>query len=88
MATFNPDKKELNPKAFELYRVKHKKTNLYWSGKGFDEKDKTKARLVDFRLLASLKWEHVYIESELIVKNRLDDKKWEHLVPTLSACSK
>lgn len=88
MATFNPDTKEGNPRAFELYRVKHKKTNLYWSGKGFDEKDKTKARLVDFRLLAALKWEHVYVESELLITDRRKDESWAHLVSGLSACSK
>jgi hypothetical protein len=88
MSTFNPDKKELTPKAFELYRVKHKKTNLYWSGKGFDEKDKTKSKLVDFRLLASLKWEHVYVEFEVLVSDRRKDETWAHLVSSLSSCSK
>jgi hypothetical protein len=36
--------------------------------------------------MATLKWEHIYVVEELLVKNRLDDKTWGHLVPKLSAC--
>ncbi|NDB84965.1 MAG: hypothetical protein EB127_20025 [Alphaproteobacteria bacterium] len=86
MPTFNPDKREIDPRAFHLYRIQHTKTKLYWSGKGFDEKKKEKSILIDFRLLATLKWEHIYIKEELIIKDRRDDSTWEHLVPKLSAC--
>ena len=88
MPSFNPDKKELNKKMFELYLVQHTQTNLYWDGKGFNQKDKKKAILVEYRMMAALKWEHVHVKEELIIKNRLDDKSWEHLVPSLSSCSK
>jgi hypothetical protein len=77
---FNPDEKELDPRAFELYRVQHTKTKKYWSGKGFDEDKKNKSALVDFRLLALLKYEHVYVKEELLIKDRRDDSTWSHLV--------
>ena len=84
--SFNPDTKELDPRAFHLYRVQHSKTKMYWSGKGFDIKDKDKSPLIDFRVLATLKSEHIHVNSELLVKDRRDDSTWEHLVPKLSAC--
>lgn len=87
MPRFNPDSKELDPRAFHLYRVQHIKTKQYWSGKGFDEPKKDKSVLIDFRLLATLKWEHVYLKEELVIKDKRDDKSWMHLVPKLSACS-
>ena len=83
---FNPDTKEIDPRAFELYSVQHTKTKLYWDNKGFNEPDKKKARLVDFRLMAVLKSEHVHVKTKLIIKDRRDDKCWLHLVPKLSAC--
>ena len=86
MSTFNPDKKELDKKMFGLYLVQHSQTKLYWDGKGFNQKDKKKAILADYRLMATLKWEHIHVVEELLVKNRLDDNCWLHLVPKLSAC--
>lgn len=86
---FNPDRKETDPRMFQLFRVQHTQTKLYWSGKGFDEKNKAKSILVDYRLMAALKWEHIHVNAELIVKDRRDDKTWIHLVPktkALSAC--
>ena len=86
MPSFNPDRREIDKRAFELYRVQHVTSKLYWSGKGFDQKDKKKAVLVCFRVLAALKAEHIHIKDELIVKDRRNDATWSHLVPKLSAC--
>ena len=82
---FNPDNKELDPRAFELYSVQHTKTKMFWSGKGFDEPNKKKAYLVDFRLLTLLKSEHVYVKSVTVIKDKRDDSCWESLIPVLSA---
>jgi hypothetical protein len=62
-------------------------SKLYSDNKGFNEPDKSKAVLVDFRLLALLKAEHVHVKEKLIIKDKRDDKTWSHLVPTLSACN-
>jgi len=87
MASFNPDKKELDKKVFGLYLVQHTQTKLYWDGKGFNQKKKNKAILVDYRLMAALKWEHIYIKEVLLIKDRRDNASWSHLIPTsLSAC--
>ena len=83
---FNPDTKEGDPRAFELYSVQHAKTKLYWDNKGFNEPDKKKAQLVDFRLMAVLKYEHVNVKIKVVIKDRRDDNCWLHLVPKLSAC--
>lgn len=87
MATFNPDKKELDKKMFGLYLVQHAQTKLYWDGKGFNQKNKKKAILVDYRLMASLKWEHIHVKEELLIEDRRNDNSWVHLIPSsLSAC--
>ena len=83
---FNPDRKESDPRMFQLFRVQHTQTKLYWDGKGFNQKDKKKSILADYRLMAALKWEHIHVKEELIVKDRRDDSTWSHLVPKLSAC--
>jgi hypothetical protein len=88
MATFNLDTKEKDPRAFELYRVQHTTTKLYWDSKGFNVSSAKKAVLVDFRLLAVLKSEHVHIKEKLIIKDKRKDSSWAHLVPkSLSACN-
>jgi len=85
---FNPDTKESDPRAFELYSAQHTKTKLYWDNKGFNESSKKKAMLIDFRVLAVLKAEHIHVKEKLIVKDRRDDGCWVHLVPkSLSACN-
>jgi hypothetical protein len=81
------DSKETDPRAFVLYSAQHTKTKLYWGGKGFDIKDKSKALLIDFRLLAVLIEEHIHVKDKVVIKDRRDDKCWAHLVPTLSACA-
>ena len=77
-------KNEENPRAFELYLVKHKKTGLYWDGKGFNQKDKTKAVLAEYRLTKALIWEHKDVEYKIILADWRDDKTWAHLVPKAS----
>lgn len=85
MPTFNPDKRETDPRMFSLYLVRHTQTKLFWDGKGFNQKNKKKAILVDYRLMAALKYEHIYIQEELLIKDRRDDKTWTHLIQSLSA---
>ena len=78
-------KNESGPHDFELYLIKHEKTKLYWDGKGFNQKDRKKAVLCDYRLMMLLEWEHVDVSSKIILADWRDDKSWAHLVPSLSA---
>ena len=65
---------------FECYLVKHNKSNLYWDGKGFNQKNKTKALLVDYRLARLLKYEHKFVDAKLVIADWRKDETWSHLV--------
>ena len=78
-------KNEENPRAFELYLVKHTKSKLYWDGKGFNQKDKKKAQLAEFRLAKTLEWEHKDVEIKLFLVDWRDEASWQHLVPACSS---
>ena len=78
-------KMEPGPHDFELYLVKHEVSKLYWDGKGFNQKDKKKAILCDYRLTKTLMWEHRDVTAKIILADWRDDKSWLHLVPSCSA---
>jgi hypothetical protein len=78
-------KNEPGPHDFELFLVKHEKLKRYWDGKGFNQKDKKKAVLCDYRLTKMLEWEHLDVVSKIVFADWRDDNSWAHLVPSCSA---
>jgi len=82
MASFDDD-----PKNFELYLVQHSESKLYWDAKGFNQKNKNKAILVDYRVMKTLKHEHIHITSKIILADWRDDNSWAHLVPAKKCIS-